>query len=1051
MKPRPQAPRAAESDRASSPTPRSAAGGSVAYLAFFLSGIAGLMHEVVWSHLLVELIGATAYAQSAVLAVFMAGLALGSVLFGRRVDRKGRALRTYVVLEGAIGLYCLLLPLLLQIVAAGYVHLAERTLEIEGSKLALRLALAVLVVLPPAVWMGGTLPLIARHLIERVGETQRRVASLYALNSFGAVVGAGLAGFVVLPELGIFASLLVAASLNFAAGALGALLERRDGERAVPAATSAGAATDEAPYSASAYRVTLAALGLSGFAAMGYEVVFVRIISLSFGSSTYSFTVMLMCFIAGTALGSTLVARLRVGRPLWWLAVTQMLVVTALLAVTPLVARLPYLTGLLRIAFRGDPNGFGLFQLASAGLCLAVLLVPTACLGFGFPLVAQIQTRHPRDLGSRVGTTYAWNTAGNVLGALGTSLFLLPALGLTGAFHLNLALSFVAGLALLAVATDVRRPVRIAVASSVVAAAAVYSTLGLAWVDPVRKATGHLRLRNAATPDVPGAADDAASSFASWQRRFVHGDDELVFLEDDAHVTVLVWGDGDRISLNVNGKPDATSHQDLPTQLLLAHAPLFLNPDARAVLVIGHGSGITAGSVLRHPVERLDVVEISSSVLNADRLFRDHNYGVLSDPRTHAYVDDGQSFLRTVPRKYDVIVSEPSNPWIAGIGGLFTVDFFATVKSKLEPGGVFCLWFHAYEQNDESLDLVVRTLRAVFPHAVLFTDFEFMDLVWVASEQPIVADFDRMEARFDEPAVRNDLARIGVTNLAGLLLHHAVSDERYQTLVGPGPVNTSAHQLLEYAAARSFFREDRSERILGLLPYYVDPSGAPDTLLESYVRYRADAAEPVSGIELATAAAHLRGNESESEAVGPVVAQKLVERAAATAPSEIAPSRPARGGRSDALGPDERLAWSERLFEQGEFEESAALLKEALATGPAPPDLVHAVAFGLQEEGDKSGGWALIETGFERAIDADPPHWRTAEALVELLRLDEDSAPRARELVRRRLETPRDTRHGARLAAIAARLEPVPGSDAATDATPPLAPAGDVSPPPSAP
>src|SRR5262249_24421013 len=160
------------------------------------------------------------------------------------------------------------------------------------------------------------------------------------------------------------------------------------------------------------YRLTLLALGLSGFAAMGYEVVFVRIISLSFGSSTYSFTVMLMCFIAGTALGSALVLRLRVRQPLWWLAAAQLLVLTPLVAVTPLVSRLPYLTGLLRIAFRDEPNGFGLFQLASAGLCLAVLLVPTACLGFGFPLVAQIQARHPRDLGSRVGTTYAWNTVG---------------------------------------------------------------------------------------------------------------------------------------------------------------------------------------------------------------------------------------------------------------------------------------------------------------------------------------------------------------------------------------------------------------------------------------------------------------------------------------------------------------------------------------------------------------------------------------------------------------------------------------------------------------
>jgi spermidine synthase len=1041
LKPRQPTPRPGDSSGTGLAQPSSAAPWAIAYLAFFLSGIAGLMHEVVWSHLLVELIGATAYAQSAVLAVFMAGLALGSLLFGRRVDRKGRALRTYVVLEVAIGLYCLLLPVLLQIVATGYIYLAERTLEMEGPKLALRLGLAVLVVLPPAVWMGGTLPLIARHLIEGVDQTQRRVASLYALNSFGAVVGAGLAGFVVLPELGIFASLFAAAALNFGAGGLGALLERRGGERTVASPAPQRAAPGEVPaYAPATYRVTLLALGLSGFAAMGYEVVFIRIISLSFGSSTYSFTVMLMCFIAGTAIGSALVSRLRVPHPLWWLATSQMLVVTALLAVTPLVARLPYLTGLLRIAFRDDPSGFGLFQLASAGLCLAVLLVPTACLGFGFPLVAQIQARHPRDIGSRVGTTYAWNTLGNVLGALGTSLFLLPALGVLGAFHLNLGLSLAAGFALMLVATEVRAAARLAITAGVVAVAVLYATLGLDWIDSVRRATGHLRLRTAAAPDASGGSDDAASSFANWQKRYVHGDEDLLFLEDDAHVTVLVWGEGDQISLNVNGKPDATAHQDLPTQLLLAHAPLFLNLDARSVLVIGHGSGITAGSVLRHPVERLDVVEISSSVLNADHLFRDHNYGVLADPRTHAYVDDGQSFLRTVPRKYDVIISEPSNPWISGIGGLFTVDFFEAARSKLNPGGVFCLWFHAYEQSDETLDLVVRTLGAVFPHAVMFTDFDFMDLVWVASESPIVADFGGMEARFDEPAIRNDLARIGVTNLAGLLLHHAVSAERFQGLLGPGPVNTSSHQLLEYAAARSFFREDYSDRILDLLPYYRRGEGEPGAFLERYVKHRSDAAEPVSGVELGVAAAHLRGEEPGSDAVGEVVAEKVGERAAATDAPGAPPSRPARGAVPQEMGLYELRTWSERLFEQGQFQKAAALLQKALAERPASPDLVHAVAFGLQEEGDKQGGWALIETGFERAIDAAPPHWRTAEALADLLRLDEDSAPRAREFVRRRLEArPGD----ARLLALAARLASPPPSDApaAGPAAPPPDPA----------
>jgi predicted membrane-bound spermidine synthase len=984
---------------------------AVAYTAFFLSGVAGLIHEIVWSNLLVQLIGATAYAQSAVLAVFMAGLAIGSVVFGRRVDRRGHALQTYVVLEVLIGVYCLVLPLLLRAVEAGYVRLAGLAVEAEGAKLALRLGLAVLVVLLPAVWMGGTLPLIARHLIDRLDETQRRVGSLYALNSFGAVVGAGLAGFLLLPALGVPTSLALASSLNLAAAGLGAALGRLAPSGGAAATTQfrrASHGSDAAPtttYPPLTYRVTLLALVLSGFAAMGYEVVFIRIISLSFGSSTYSFTVMLMSFIAGIALGSALIARRRVEHPLWWLGTSQLLVVVALLAVSPLVARLPYLTGLLRIATRDVAGGFGLYQLGSAALCLAVLLIPTACLGFGFPLVAQVQARHPQEVGTRVGTTYAWNTVGNVLGVLVTSLALIPGLGVLGAFHLNLALNAVAGLALLAVAAEVAPRVRIGCAAGLALVAAVYAATGADWIASVRQATGHLRLHAVdATADAAERAADPTASFANWKDRFVR-DDEVVFLEDDAHVTVLAWQEGGELSLNVNGKPDATTGGDLPTQLLLAHAPLFLNPGARSVLVIGHGSGITAGSALRHPLERLDVVEISSSVLHADHLFRDHNYAVLSDPRVHAYVDDGQSFLRTVPRLYDVIISEPSNPWIAGIGGLFTVDFFETVKSRLAPGGLFCMWFHAYEQSDETLQLVMRTLGKVFPHAVMFAAFRFTDLIWVASDRPIVADFAAMEDRFDTPPVRNDLARIGATNLAALLSHHAVSSGRFGTLVDDGPVNTSAHQLLEYAAAKSFFREEQSERILDLLPYFRGRSADEDVFLERYAAYRESAGEPISRGELETVASHLESEDLEQDTIGQTIAAKIREWAVEVEGAASPGSRPARGRMPTPaeMGFYELGTWAERRFEAGDFDGAAALLERALAERPVRPDLVHTIAFGLQEAGEKERGWALIQAGFERSLDADPADGESARALADLLRLDDDWRPKAQQAVQQRL------------------------------------------------
>ncbi len=864
----------------------------VIFAAFFLSGLAGLMHEVVWAKLLVPLIGATAYAQAVVLAVFMGGLALGSVLFGRRSDRRGRPLQTYVVLELLIGAYCLLLPLLLYVTGLGYVSLAAHFFESRGLSVLLRFALVTLVLLFPAVLMGGTLPILARHLIGRVEETQRQVASLYALNSLGAVLGAGLAGFVTLPLLGIYPSLAAASMLNFAAGTLVFRLARHERPAAAEAqakvvrqgATRTKAAGKQAAPTPPSYRpeqlvVTLCALVLSGFAAMGYEVLFTRIIALSFGSSAYSFTIMLMSFITGIALGSAIVSRLTVKRPLWLLAASQLAVVVALLAATPLVSRLPYLIGLLRIELQDYRMGFELYQLGKALLCLVVLLLPTTCLGFSFPLVAQVQVRHPQRIGTRVGSTYAWNTVGNVLGVVVTSLVLLPWLGLLGAFHFNLALNFTAGLALLLVAGEVRVGRRVVAGAAASTAVVVYLAVGTGWSNAVNLARNHLRLRSGPDPSLAmrARARHPAWSFDAWKRTYVVREAEVKFFyfEEDAHTTVLVSGNEGNIQLYVNSKPDASTARDLDTQLLLAHAPLFLAPEARTLLVIGHGSGITAGSALRHPIEHADVVEISRAVLNADFLFAEANYRVLDDPRVRVYVDDGQSFLRTVPHSYDVIISEPSNPWIAGVGGLFTVEFFELVRRKLNPGGVFTLWFHAYEQSDAAVALVFRTLGSVFPHVMVFGDDDLGNLVAVASRDRIEPDFAKMDRRFDEPAIRNDLARLGISNLAGLLSHHRVSQDRFSALLGPAPLNTVGHQRLEYMATRSLFHGEDSLFLDKFDPLVQGVEEETDILLDRYIAYRAAAGHPMPREEFEAAAryaAAMRG-------YGPAIATSIAARA----------------------------------------------------------------------------------------------------------------------------------------------------------------------------
>jgi len=841
------------------------------FLAFFLSGAAGLMHEVVWSKLLVGLIGATAYANAVVLAVFMGGLALGSLVFGNRADRGRRPLRTYIVLELLIAGYCLLLPLFLKVAGLGYIAAAGHFFESPGLKLGIRFALTLAVVLPPAVLMGGTLPILARHLIGKVEETRRNVAGLYALNGLGAVVGAGVAGFVTLPMMGLYPSLIAASLLNGVA----ALVVLGGARREAAAETGADAA--------------------SGFAAMGYEVLFMRVISLSFGLSTYSFTVMLMCFITGVSLGSGLMMRLRVRRPLWLLGISQLAVVVSLLVVTPLITRLPYLIALMRIDLREAANGFAVYQLGKAALCLGVLLLPTVCLGFTFPLVAQVQARHPDTIGTRVGSTYAWNTIGNVLGAVLTAIVLLPSLGLLGSFHFNLALNLTAGIAVLVVAGEapvLRRTVAVVVATVV---AAAYLAMGTGWPDTLNLARDHLRLISGPHPAASAEeiAEHPASSFDAWKRRYVVREEAVdhFFFEEDAHATVMAWGMGDRSTLYVNTKPDAGTGGDMSTQMLLGHAPMFLAPDARSVLVIGHGSGISMGSALRHPVEQADLVEISRAVLDADALFAPHNYGVLHDPRVRIYLDDAQSFLRTVPRKYDVIISEPSNPWVAGIAGLFTVESFEDMRARLNPGGLATIWFHSYEQSNETVELVLRTIGTVFPHAVLFRDLGYSDIIVVASAEPIEPDFAAMERRFDESAIRDDLARLGISNLTSLFTHQAISESLFRKLTPPGPLNTMGNMRLEYAAPRSYFLDVNSDLVSRFDPLFQRAEGRTDLLLDRYIDYRAALGDPVRQEEL-VAAARYAGRKGK---IGMAIGIATFNRAKQAPRRSGPPVRPARG------------------------------------------------------------------------------------------------------------------------------------------------------------
>jgi spermidine synthase len=380
-------------------------------------------------------------------------------------------------------------------------------------------------------------------------------------------------------------------------------------------------------------------------------------------------------------------------------------------------------------------------------------------------------------------------------------------------------------------------------------------------------------------------AEHPATSFASWRRHYLltAADPPLPTIEvrHDAHATAVAFGADpggpDGMALMVNDKTDASTVGDLDTQMMLAHAPLLLAPHTARLLVIGHGSGITAGSALVHPVERADIVEISPAVLALDHLFAPVNHQVLSDRRVHVYVEDAQSFLRAVPRQYDVIISEPSNPWVAGVGNLFTREFFTLARARLAPGGVFTFWFHTYAQTDDTTALLLRTLGAVFPAAELFTDDAGSDVVAVASAEPLPVDFAVIERRFGVPGVRQDLARLRLPEgepLAAFLTRHRLSQRGATSLAGPGPLNLVAREQLQYRGPRALFAGRDSffvERRDPLLKPGLDPSA---TLFARYLHHRAVEGRPVRPEDLEAVAEHVEGRGGNGAQVAATIRRR---------------------------------------------------------------------------------------------------------------------------------------------------------------------------------
>ncbi len=771
---------------------------------FFVSGVAGLAYQVVWTRYLALFLGHTSYAVIAVLAAFMGGLALGNAWLGAVVDRLPRPLLFYAGLELGIGVFAVVFPTYYELVHQGFLAVVRAVEPTGFFRLTLQFLFASITILVPTVLMGATLPALTRFVTRSLAELRGRVAALYAINSSGAVVGVILADWWWIPRLGLEVTVYLGAVMSLLVGLLALGASRMIQE---------GAATPEPPvesgsveqFTSAQLRLAVIGIGVSGFVAMLYEVAWTRLLALALGSSTHAYSLMLATFISGIAAGGWLVYRWkRQAHTLTAFGIAELALAGTLFVSLWFYDLLPWWFARLAALLQRTPESYPVYGLLQALVCFGVMFIPAMCLGTTLPLASRIATAELTRTGRSVGRVFAINTLGTVLGAVLTGLVFLPALGLAHTFVLGITLNALVGLSLLGGAG--RRDRRVWIAAVAVCGVALW---GASLLEPRwQKAfsIGLWRSRN------------IAPSISEYRNQVKNVD--LRFHRDGAGSTVVVMagtvGDGrETLMLRVNGKTDATSVGDLCTQVLASHLPMLMKEETPEVLIVGLGSGVTAGSALRYPeVKRVDVVEISPEVAEAARrFFGPFNGNAFSDERMRLALEDAKTFLQTTTNRYDVIINEPSNPWMAGVAAVFSHEYYTEIRNRLKPGGLAAQWLQVYETDDRTADLAVNTFNSVFPYAGAWLAGA-RDILLIGSMEPFQPDLAVMEKRFADPVVRADLSRVGITEFAPLLSLELIpfGDALYVPELD-SPIHSDFRPVLEYAAQRGFFLRQETEKL----------------------------------------------------------------------------------------------------------------------------------------------------------------------------------------------------------------------------------------------
>jgi len=778
-------------------------------LLFFFSGATSLVYQNIWARELHLIFGTSSYAIATVLAAFMGGLALGGFWMARHADRVKKPLLAYGLLEVGIGLYALIFPFLIQLIKPlylGFYRAAEPTPLVFG--LFQFLVLSVLLLIPTTC-MGATLPLLTRFVSERMGSVGKRVGMLYGINTLGAVLGVAMAGFYLLPVLGLSRTLQWAAAANLVLGIGAWVLSRRVGEGGEPPVVQVEVDQNE-PLG---LRPLLWIAALSGLAALVYELAWFRLLTLILGASTYAFSTMLLAFLIGIGLGGWAGGpisdrvRSRFGGRGVLFTVAWVQVGIGLLSFLMMLLYQEFPVLYLRL-YDANAEGLGLGWSRQIWLAILLMTPPALLMGATFSLLVRAGVGSATGtLGGHVGRIYGANTLGSLVGAVLAGFFLLPIFNVIGAvkfaIFINLVASFIAFSVVLKKVGRIRA-----------FALALLCSLGLwrsspPWNPAFMTAGVYKYIQDLDSPTRQNLWDFAVRDY------------DLLYYDEGLStvVTVAQSKHSGNIWMANNGKVEASTTVDMPTQVLVSHLPFLFAQEPKKAVVIGLASGITAGAVTLHKdLESIQVVELEPAIIRASRFFDDFNHRPLEDPRVDLVLNDGRNhILLAEEESWDIVVSEPSNPWITGVSNLFTQEFWEMGKSRLTEGGIWSQWVQLYGMAPDDLRSLLATFREVFPYVRLFATIEDSDLVMLGAKQPLEFDMQKASALFSDPRLKAEFKEIDVESAYGLLVFYRMDQDGMLNVAGDIELNTDDNMRVEYSAPKQLYKSTGQANIRTLM------------------------------------------------------------------------------------------------------------------------------------------------------------------------------------------------------------------------------------------